>query len=105
MLRKTTTLTLLALVAGICLDAELSAWSRKPMDSARCKQEGKTMRRCIKENTEDNEYIFGTILSTQSFKVFNDFSAAEKQRAMDYADNNQMDPDAAVAKVSGQPVR
>lgn len=103
--KKITALTLLTLAAGISFDAELSAWERKPMDTALCKEEGKTMRRCIKENTEDNENTFGALLSTQGFKVFNDFSQAEKTRALDYADNNRMDPNDAVAKVRGQPVR
>lgn len=90
--------------AGVCLNlSELSAWERTPMDEARCKDEGKTLRRCKKENAEDNEYVFGTLLTTQTFKVFNDFSPEEKKQAMDYADHNAMDPNDAVAKVRKQP--
>lgn len=105
MVGKIHTFILSALSLGMIFNVDLSAWTRQPMDSARCKQEGKSMRRCIKENTEDNEYVFGTLLSTQSFKVFNDFSPSEKKRAMDYADGNNMHPNDAVAKVSGQPIR
>lgn len=90
--------------AGASLNlVELAAWERTPMDEARCKEEGKSLRVCKKENAEDNEYNFGTLLTPQSFKYFNNFSPEEKREAMDYADHNAMNPNDAVAKVGKQP--
>lgn len=80
--------------------ADLNAWTRKPIDTARCQRDGKNMQVCQKENNEDNEYDFSALLSPQSLKAFNNFTPDQKRRAMDYADNNQMDPNAAVGKVA-----
>ncbi len=100
--KKLTKLMLTATSAAILFSAnDLDAWQKKPIDYARCKQDGKNERRCKKENLEDNLHDFGTYLSTDAFKVFNDFSPREKQRAMEYADNDKMSPDEAVDMVSG----
>ncbi len=94
-------LAVLGLAAGICLfTSELSAWQSKPVNYPKCRKDGKTDMRCDKENREDNLYTFGAELSTQSFKVFNDFTPEQKDQAMSYADGNKMSPDKAVAKVS-----
>jgi hypothetical protein len=103
---KATTFALAGLTAVFCLgDSSLEAWTRKPMDTNRCTQEGKDLRRCKKENTEDNSTAFASLLSPEAFKYYNDFSPQEKQQAMDYADNNAMSPNDAVFKVNTQPAR
>jgi hypothetical protein len=75
-------------------------WERRPVDWSRCRRDGKSYDRCIRENNEDNEYNFTSMLSPNSYKVYEDFSVEQKQRAMDYADGNRMDPNDAVARVA-----
>jgi hypothetical protein len=93
-------LSMLSIVAVSCLFT-LSAWSKKPVNYTKCKKEGKTDQRCEKETREDNLYTFGAELSVPVFPLFNDFTAAQKDQAMDYADGNRMSPDKAVQKVAG----
>lgn len=95
-------LTKLSILACIFLTTALSAWQSKPIDYTKCRKDGKSDQRCEKENRDDNISTFSSELSTSSFPVFNDFTADQKDRAMRYADNNNMSPDDAVAKVAGK---
>lgn len=76
------------------------AWSRKPVDYNRCQKEGKSYSRCEKENADENQRSFESQLNLQSRKMYNEFSSDHKKMAMDYADNNRMPPNDAVAKVA-----
>jgi hypothetical protein len=96
-MKKILALSLLSL-----LTIGANAWERKPMDSDRCQRDGKTMQRCQKENDDDNEYIFTSLLSPQAYKLYNDFTPEQKKMAMDNADRNRMDPNSAVSKVATQ---
>lgn len=92
-------LALLSCIAAGCL-LTLSAWSKKPVNYTKCRKDGKTDQRCEKENREDNIYTFGAELSTPVYPIFNDFTADQKDRALNMADNNRMSPDKAVQKVA-----
>ena len=85
-MNKVLMLALLSMTA-----VNLNAWERMSMDTARCQRDGKDMQRCQKENNEDNEHNFTTLLSPQSFKMYNDFLPEQKRMAMDNADNNRME--------------
>ncbi|HSW87385.1 MAG TPA: hypothetical protein VLG49_07815 [Rhabdochlamydiaceae bacterium] len=92
---------LLGIAVSLCLHAdEQVAWERKPMDPNRCTKQGKSMQRCEKENNDDNQYNFESYLSPDAYKVYENFTPDQKIQAMDYADNNSMDPNDAVAKVA-----
>ncbi len=86
-------------ILAIASTSMLTAWESKPVDYPKCRKDGKSDQRCQKENREDNLYTFGAELSTDSFTVFNDFTADQKDKAMRLADGNKMSPDDAVAKV------
>jgi hypothetical protein len=66
---------------------EETAWSRKSTDS--CKQ----------ETAKRDESTFVSKLSPYSYKQWENFTPAQKNAAMDYADANKMAPDEAVDRV------
>lgn len=100
--KKVMAFVLLTVTTLLSYQAELSAWARKPMDTARCQRDRKTMERCRKENDDDNEYNFTALLSPSVYAVYGDFTPQQKKAAMDYADGNKMEPNDAVMRVSKQ---
>lgn len=59
------------------------AWQRKTPDECR----------------KDDEAAFNAKLSPYTHNFWRDFTPDQRKKAMDYADKNKMDPDAAVEKV------
>jgi hypothetical protein len=99
--KKIFALALLGITTGVCVyGGDEIVWQKKEMDADRCKQQGKTTQRCQKENADDNKYSFESNLSPDVYKVYENFTPDEKTMAMNYADNNRMDPNDAVAKVA-----
>lgn len=95
--KKVVNFALLSCLLGFCFP--INAWSRKPVDYNKCDADGISSMRCEKQAEEDNQHVFETLLSTNAFKVYNDFLPEQKTQAMNYADNNRMSPDSAVARV------
>ncbi len=92
---------------------ELSAWQRTALSD--CQRTYKACRRsenqCQKENQRCIENASATDLATFQFAltphvktIFAQLSDDRKKQAMDLADNNQMTPNDAVAKVAGSVV-
>lgn len=93
--------TLFLLLFGT-YSSEIFGWAREPMDANRCQQMGKTMDHCRKKNDEDNAYTFEALLTLQVYEVYENLTPEQKVQAMNYADNNRMDPNSAVMKVAGR---
>ncbi len=98
--KKIVNLGLLSCMLVFCFHiTDLNAWARKPVDYNKCDADGISSMRCEKQAEEDNQHVFETLLSTNAFTIYNDFLPEQKTQAMDFADNNRMSPDAAVARV------
>lgn len=77
--------------AALSLQAgEETAWQRR------------TQEQCKKDAMKDDGATFAGSLSPYAYKQYKNFSEAQKKKAMDYADNNKMSPDDAVAKVTSE---
>ncbi len=72
-------------------------------DKESCKQMKEDCKmqydQCKRDIEKTDEKSFSSALSFMVSRKFNDFTHKEKVKAMDYADKNKMDPDAAVEKV------
>jgi hypothetical protein len=83
-------------ILGICIATgvvcslnagEETAWTRKTMQDQQ------------QQLAERNMSDFESELSAFGYKEYMKLSPEQKKRAMDYADNNKMSPDAAVMRV------
>ncbi len=112
MRNKSMTLALSGLVAGLCLSAgELSAWQRSAMDDCKKEMEGcnkshdkckKDMEHCKKHVDKHDASSFERQLNSHNQNRFVQFSQEQKNKAMDMADKNKMDPNKAVDKVAAK---
>jgi hypothetical protein len=126
-MKKFTSLALLGAVASMCLyTTGLSAWERTAMkdckedndvckkDVDKCKKDGSSncqkvetkckdkLEKCKKDADKKDQGSFAASLSAFSKTQFQNFSEDQKKKAMDMADDNEMNPDDAVAKVAGK---
>ncbi|HSW87003.1 MAG TPA: hypothetical protein VLG49_05850 [Rhabdochlamydiaceae bacterium] len=83
--------TFMSVAAGISLQAgEETAWQRKTMETAK------------QEMAKSDESSFASRLSAYSYQQYLRLTPEQKKQAMDFADNNKMSPDDAVARVMQQ---
>ena len=119
-------LVLLVVTVGILSWSLLNAWERSAfklcnkneqecLKNARLCSEGyseckqreqlciENVKQCLETSLKNDEISFSTLLNTYYFDKFEKFNSDQKQKAMDYADNNKMTPNDAVAEVLAIP--